>query len=114
MGKERDDLAMRLAEYKLPGANEALLDRIVALAAATPQTPPRAVWSWRALFPQAAALACIAMLGLWGGNMSAVRVGSMAVSQTSVPAVVNQADTSSVEYLNGAIWGETTWTEINL
>lgn len=114
MGKERDDLAMWLAEYKVPSADEALLDRIVAIAAATPQTPPRAVWSWRALFPQAAALACIAMLGVWGGNVSAARVGEMAVAAANTPAAVGETDTSSADYLKGAIWGETTWTEINL
>jgi hypothetical protein len=114
MGKERDDLAMRLAEYKLPGANEALLERIVALAAATPQTPPRATWTWRAFFPQVAALACIAMLGFWGGNFSALNGVSVIPAKTTMSVAVSQADTSSDDYLRGAIWGETTWTEINL
>lgn len=115
MREERDDLAMRLAEYKVRGADEALLDRIVAAAAATPQHAQQPVWSWRALMPQLAALAAMAVLGFWGGNLSAVSGTSPVKISASVVSLnlSTQTDTDK-DYLSETIFGETSWKEINL
>lgn len=98
-----------LDAYKVADADPALLDRIVTMAAVTPQQAERRahlpawVQSWGA---HAAALAVIALLGFWIGN------GSFPKSANTVST--RQTFLSGESYLDEIIFGPKTWQEVSL
>ena len=93
-------------------ADEALLERIVACASATPQKR-RARFSWKALLagwvPDAVAFVAVAMLGFWVGNSSTLDYGAA----TTVGAQ-QQVTTATETYFNRVIFGPSSWKEIIL
>ena len=93
-------------------ADDALLERIVALAAATPQKR-RARFSWKGFFagwmPDAVAFVAVALLGFWVGNFSTVDYGV-----ATKAASVQQASTDTETYFNRVIFGPSSWKEIIL
>ncbi|MDR3448950.1 MAG: hypothetical protein P4M15_04240 [Alphaproteobacteria bacterium] len=93
-----------LDSYKVADADSALLDRIVARAAATPQqTEQIDSRSWGSY---ATALAAVAVLGFWFGNASLSKPVSTLSSQ--------QSFLSGKSYLNKIIFGPKTWQEVSL
>ncbi|MDR3424571.1 MAG: hypothetical protein P4M13_05770 [Alphaproteobacteria bacterium] len=111
MRQEQDcEMAQRLADYRVADADEALLDRIVAAACATPQNPPRSfslrIWvqSWTA---DAAALVAVALLGFWIGTHSFP-------AATTKTAAAREASSVGENYFDRIIFGPQSWKEINL
>ncbi|MDE1900488.1 MAG: hypothetical protein KGI37_02445 [Alphaproteobacteria bacterium] len=88
--------------------NAGLLDAVLFNAAATPQQRKTRLFlpvfdpAWRM---QVAMLACLALLGYWGGN-------ALAPATTATPAT--QISSSGNTYMNTLIFGANNWKEIIL
>jgi len=98
-----DGLADWLAAYRVADANVALLDRIVAVAASTPQ---RLKWGFGSWWEEAATLAALALLGFWIGNAS---LPPLAKNTAMRPAY-----SAGAVYLDKIIFGPKSWREVNL
>lgn len=94
-----------------PASREALLDRIVGFASASPHPPPfrfpfagRRLSAW---VPDATALAALALFGFWIGTGT---IGS-SILQTAA-----ERQTASIDeaYYNEIVFGPTSWKEVSL